>query len=110
MNESQLEDKIFGIKNYIASDWPGVEERKILYKELTRIERLLEEVQKSKEPVKKAAMEKEVDSVTEKKADSVLEKGSPEKTKESCDKLVVLLSLLGLAVSTAVLLKVFGII
>jgi len=40
----ELENKIQEIKSYIASDWPTIEERKKLYKQIKELE---EEIKKS---------------------------------------------------------------
>lgn len=39
MEEYELVCKIAEIKSYIASDWPGVEERKRLYEALRELEK-----------------------------------------------------------------------
>lgn len=44
MTEWQLINKIAEIKSYIASDWPGIEERKHLYQRLYRLEEQLKEL------------------------------------------------------------------
>lgn len=43
MDEFHLRNKIHEIRSYIASDWPGVEDRKILYETLRQLEGLLKE-------------------------------------------------------------------
>ena len=40
MDEYELACRIAEIRSYIASDWPGVEERKRLYEDLKRFEAL----------------------------------------------------------------------
>lgn len=45
----EIKNKIHELKSYIASDWPGIEERKHLYQQLYRLEKLLkDEENKSK--------------------------------------------------------------
>lgn len=39
MNLFEIKNKIHEIRSYIASDWPGIDERKKLYKELEELEK-----------------------------------------------------------------------
>lgn len=43
----ELTNKIHGIRSYIASDWPNIEERKRLYIELEKLEKLLKEMKEN---------------------------------------------------------------
>lgn len=43
MTSYQLKNKIHEIRSYIASDWPGIDERKELYKQLEKLEKQLKE-------------------------------------------------------------------
>lgn len=45
MDRYRLVCKIHEIRSYIASDWPGVEERKTLYETLRRLEGMLKEAE-----------------------------------------------------------------
>lgn len=54
MDEFQLRNRIQEIRSYIASNWPGVEERKHLYQRLANLERMLREMQEKTEPPKNA--------------------------------------------------------
>jgi hypothetical protein len=42
MDEFQLRNRVHELKSLIASDWPSIEERKQMYKELAQLERELE--------------------------------------------------------------------
>jgi hypothetical protein len=42
----KIKNKICEIRSYIASDWPGVEERKRLYKQLEELEKELKAKEK----------------------------------------------------------------
>lgn len=44
MTPFKLKSKIDEIKSYIASDWPSIEQRKELYKELKKLEETLAEM------------------------------------------------------------------
>lgn len=44
MDEYELACRIAEIRSYIASDWPGVEERKRLYEDLKSLEKALKEL------------------------------------------------------------------
>jgi hypothetical protein len=44
MDEFHLRNKIHEIRSYIASDWPGVEDRKRLYETLRELEARLKEM------------------------------------------------------------------
>ena len=52
MDEYGLICKIHEIKSYIASDWPGVEERKTLYETLRTLEGMLKEMRNAPKEVK----------------------------------------------------------
>lgn len=41
----ELKNKIYEIRSYIASDWPGIEERKVLYKRLGELEEDLKKLE-----------------------------------------------------------------
>lgn len=43
MTSYELNNKIHEIRSYIASDWPDIEERKKLYKDLEKLENLLKQ-------------------------------------------------------------------
>ena len=43
MDEHQIKNKIHEIRGYIASDWPGVEERRHLYQRVAKLEAMLKE-------------------------------------------------------------------
>lgn len=45
MTEFDLKNKIQEVRSYIASNWPGIEERKHLYQQLVKLESLLKEIQ-----------------------------------------------------------------
>ncbi len=47
MDEFKLKNDIHEIRSYIASEWPGIEERKHLYMRLTRLEKMLKEANKT---------------------------------------------------------------
>lgn len=49
MDEFQLRNKIHEVRSYIASDWPGVEERKHLYQKLSHLENMLKELMEKKD-------------------------------------------------------------
>lgn len=53
MEEYELVCKIAEIKSYIASDWPGVEERKRLYEAVAELERMLKEARNEAEDKQK---------------------------------------------------------
>lgn len=53
MDEFRLRNKIHEIRSYIASDWPGVEERKRLYETLRTLEDMLKEVRDEAEAEQK---------------------------------------------------------
>lgn len=38
MDSFQIKNKINEIRSYIASNWPGIEERRKLYEELSKLE------------------------------------------------------------------------
>jgi hypothetical protein len=42
----KIKNKIREIRSYIASDWPGIEERKRLYKQLEELEKELKAKEK----------------------------------------------------------------
>lgn len=44
LTEFKLKNKIAELTSYIASDWPGIEERRRLYAERAELEVLLEEL------------------------------------------------------------------
>jgi hypothetical protein len=44
VDELEIKDKIHEIKGYIASNWPGIEERKHLNQRLSNLERLLKKI------------------------------------------------------------------
>lgn len=44
LTEFEVRNKIAELTSYIASDWPGIEERKRLYVERSKLEALLEEL------------------------------------------------------------------
>ena len=48
MEESELKNKIHELKSLIASDWPGIEERKHMYQKLAVLESRLKELQNRK--------------------------------------------------------------
>jgi hypothetical protein len=45
VTEFEIRNKIHEVRSYIASDWPGIEERKHLYQQLARLEQKLKEIQ-----------------------------------------------------------------
>lgn len=40
----QIKNEIEETRSYIASDWPGIEERKHLYMKLAHLEKMLKEI------------------------------------------------------------------
>lgn len=44
--EFELKNKIHELRSYIASNWPGIEERKHMYQKLALLENELKEIQK----------------------------------------------------------------
>lgn len=44
MDEFEIENKIHELRSLIASDWPGIEERKKMYAERAELEALLEKL------------------------------------------------------------------
>jgi hypothetical protein len=44
MDEYSIRNKIHELRSYIASDWPGIEERKRLYESLYALEEILKKV------------------------------------------------------------------
>lgn len=44
MTSHEIKNKIHEIRSYIASDWPTIEERKKLYKDLEKLETLFKEL------------------------------------------------------------------
>lgn len=49
MNRFELDNKIHEIRSYIASSWPGIEERKHLYQKLSVLEKKLKEMDESQD-------------------------------------------------------------
>ncbi len=47
MTSYEIKNKIYEIQSYIASDWPDIEERKKLYKDLEKLEIILKELIKN---------------------------------------------------------------
>lgn len=46
VRELELENKIHEIRGYIASEWPGIEERKHMYQKLYLLENELKQLKK----------------------------------------------------------------
>jgi hypothetical protein len=44
LNEHWIVNKIAEMRSYIASDWPGIEERRALYKAVAELEARLQEM------------------------------------------------------------------
>lgn len=44
MDEFELKNKIHELRSYIASNWPGIEERRHLYQKLYHYENMLKEL------------------------------------------------------------------
>jgi len=49
LTELGIRNKIAELTSYIASDWPGIKERKMLYAERAELEALLEKIKHDEE-------------------------------------------------------------
>lgn len=47
-HEFEIKNKIHELRSYIASNWPGIEERKHLYQRIVVLERSLKELEEKK--------------------------------------------------------------
>lgn len=48
LSEFELIEKINELRSYIASDWPGIEERKHMYQRLAGMEIMLRDIRENK--------------------------------------------------------------